>query len=239
VSKDHAILSFAFTMALVAESLSMGTPAKGSLRDGVSFAAVGDGFVAYSKLGNLLGRQYVHSRVRDALLAAFAALHTAVPDRTFVLGETGLKGGGSFRPHRTHQNGLSVDVFMPVRDADSRWALMPTAPWNKFGYSLEFDSSGRGEGLTIDFDSVAQLLLEIDSQARTRGLELDRIIVTPEYVERVLSSGVPRIRQLAPLFMRTPAWVRHDEHRHVDFRVMSTARPHNGHAGNAPAGGGR
>ena len=85
-------------MALLAESLSMGTPAKGSLKDGVSFAAVGDGFVAYSKLGNLLGRQYVHSRVRDALLAAFAALHTAVPDRTFVLGETGLKGGGASAP---------------------------------------------------------------------------------------------------------------------------------------------
>src|SRR5262245_33288850 len=183
-------------MALLAESLSIGTPAKGSLKDGVSLAAEGDGFVTYSTLGNFLGRQYVHSRVRDAIVAAFAALHAAVPGRTFVLGETGLKGGGRFRPHRTHQNGLSVDVFMPVRDSHAQWALMPTAPWNKFGYSLEFDASGRGEGLAIDFESVAQLLLEIDSQARSHGLELERIIVAPEYVERVLSSGAGGIRQL-------------------------------------------
>lgn len=191
----------------------------------MSFAAEGEGFTTYSKLGNLLGRQYAHSRVHGALVAAFASLHTATPDRTFVLGETGLKAGGRFPPHRTHQNGLSVDIFMPVRDPKSRRVLMPTAPWNKFGYSLEFDRDGRGEGLTIDFDSVADLLLEVHRQAGLHGLAVDRIIVAPEYVDRVLSAKVVGIRQLEKLFMRTPAWVRHDEHLHIDFRLVSARRP--------------
>lgn len=203
----------------------MGTTAKGSLRDGVSFAARGEGFVTYSTLGNLVGRQYVHSRVHHALVAAFAALHTATPDRTFVLGETGLKAGGRVPPHRTHQNGLSVDIFMPVRDAESRQTMMPTAPWNKFGYSLEFDRNGRGEGLTIDFDSVAELLLEIHRQAGLQGLAVERIIVAPEYVDRVLSAKAVRIRELGPQFMRKPAWVRHDEHLHIDFRLLPARKP--------------
>jgi penicillin-insensitive murein endopeptidase len=212
-------------LLLLAESASVGTPSKGSLKDGVSFAAQGPGFVTYSTLGNLIGRQYVHSRVHDALVAAFAALHAAAPDRTFVLGETGLKAGGRFPPHRTHQNGLSVDIFMPVLDSQLQHAVMPTAPWNKFGYSLEFDRSGRGEGLTIDFESVAQLLLEVHRQADLHGLAVDQIIVAPEYVDRVLSANAPGIRNLEQLFMRKPAWVRHDEHLHIDFRLAPTSKP--------------
>ena len=214
------LLVLAAWMAVMAESVSVGTPANGSLKNGVSFAASGRGFVTYSSLGNLTGRQYVHSRVHAALVDAFAALHAAAPDRTFVLGETGLKTGGQFRPHRTHQNGLSVDVFMPVRDASSRRVLMPTAPWNKFGYALEFDRSGRAEDLVIDFDSLGDLLVEADAQARRHGLALDRIIVAPEYVDRVLAARTAGAHRLAPLFMRTPAWVRHDEHLHMDFRVV-------------------
>jgi penicillin-insensitive murein endopeptidase len=209
-----------WALVLLAESVSMGTPAKGSLKDGVSFASQGEGFVTYSMLGNLVGRQYVHSRVHGTLVAAFAALHAANAERRFVLGETGLKTGGPFPPHRTHQNGLSVDIFMPVRDADLRHVVMPTAPWKKFGYSLEFDRKGAGEELQIDFDSVAELLLEVDRQAGSYGLGLERIIVAPEYVDRVLSAKAIGIRQMERLFMRKPAWVRHDEHLHLDFRVL-------------------
>jgi len=107
-------------IALRPESVSVGTPAKGALKEAVSFPSSGTGFVTYSTLGNLMGRQFVHSRVRDTLLETFAVLDRSAPDRTFVLGETGLKRGGRIRPHRTHQNGLSVDIFMPVRDGSSR-----------------------------------------------------------------------------------------------------------------------
>lgn len=219
------VLTLASWLALVAESISVGTPAEGSLKDGVSFASKGAGYVTYSAVGNLMGRQYVHSRVHATLVDAFASLHAAVPDRTFVLGETGLKAGGRFRPHRTHQNGLSVDIFMPVRDEASRRVQMPTTPWNKFGYSLEFDATGRGEGLVIDFESVAELLLEVDRQARRQGLALERVIVAPEYVERVLAAKIAGISDLTALFMRTPAWVRHDEHLHLDFHVVRAPKP--------------
>jgi penicillin-insensitive murein endopeptidase len=114
---------------------------------------------------------------------------------------------------------------MPVRDAQSRRVLMPTAPWNKFGYSLEFDGSGQGHGLKIDFESVAELLVEVRRQADLHGLALDRIIVAPEYVERVLSAKAAGIRELEHLFLRKPAWVRHDEHLHIDFRVVPPRKP--------------
>jgi penicillin-insensitive murein endopeptidase len=202
------------------ESISLGTPAHGSLQGGVSLPAEGDGFVSYSRLGQWLGRQYVNSRVRDTLLAAFAALHAAQPDRQFVVGETGLRNGGRFRPHRSHQNGLSVDVFMPVWNASGQRLLMPTHPWLKFGYSMEFDAQGRAAELVIDFKSLAELLAELKHQAPKYGMAIDRVIVAPEYVDRVLAAGGSTVAPLSPIFMRRPAWVRHDEHVHVDFRVV-------------------
>lgn len=201
------------------ESTSLGTPAHGSLQNGVSLPPAGDGFVTYSTLGNWLGRQYVNSRVRDTLFAAFGALHSAQPDRTYVVGETGLRNGGRFRPHRSHQNGLSVDVLMPLRSSSGARMLMPTNAWQKFGYSMEFDAEGRAEGMAIDFASLAEFLAELKRQAPAHGLTIERIIVAPEYVDRVLSAGGRDLGSLSGLFMRRPAWVRHDEHVHVDFKV--------------------
>jgi penicillin-insensitive murein DD-endopeptidase len=153
-------LAVATAVCADAQSVSLGTPEHGSLQGGVSIPVEGDGFVSYSRLGNWLGRQYVNSRVRDILLTAFKVLHAAQPDRIYVIGETGLKAGGRFRPHRSHQNGLSVDIFMPVRDEAGKRVLMPTPSWRKFGYGLEFDAEGKGEGLVIDFTSLAELLAE-------------------------------------------------------------------------------
>jgi hypothetical protein len=78
---------------------------------------------------------------------------------------------------------------MPVRNGAGQRVLIPTRPWQEFGYSLEFDRQGGGHGLTIDFGSLAELLAELDRQAQRHGLAIERIIVAPEYVERVSSAG--------------------------------------------------
>jgi penicillin-insensitive murein DD-endopeptidase len=68
-------------------------------------------------------------------------------------------------------------------------------------------------------------LVEVHRQAARNGLAVERIIVAPEYVGRILATkGAPGIARLESSFMRTPAWVRHDEHIHLDFRVASSAR---------------
>jgi penicillin-insensitive murein endopeptidase len=207
------------------ESKSRGTPAKGSLEGGVSFPVEGPGFITYSRAGHGLGRQYVHSRVHAAVLEAFKALHAVRPERVFVIGETGLRQGGKFWPHRTHQNGLSVDIFFPVVDEKGLPQVMPTGPTNKFGYSLEFDRSGKGEGLRIDFGATADLLAALASAGRDHGLSIQKVITAPEYVNLMLATPPgKRLGPLAQTFMRKPAWVRHDEHLHVDFALSKSAR---------------
>jgi penicillin-insensitive murein endopeptidase len=199
-------------------SRSSGTVAQGRLEHGRPMRPWGPGYVTYSFLGAALGRQYVHGAVRDALEASFAAVASHEPRRAFVVGETGWPAGGQFRPHRTHQNGLSIDIFMPLVDGAGAPATPGTWPWNKLGYGLEFDAEGRLGSLRIDFEALAGLLRELQTQATARGLVIQRVMIAPEYVPLLLA--MPSGRQLgtlADVLSRWPAWVRHDEHFHVDF----------------------
>lgn len=200
-------------------SRSQGTPASGTLRHGKRLPTAGANFRAYSRLGALLGRNSLHSTARDIVLQAYATLADSAPDLTFVYGETGWPSGGRFRPHRTHQNGLSVDFMVPVRDRGGKAVPLPTRPWTRFGYDLSFDSAGRGGDLTIDFEALAAHLAALDAVARRKGSGIELLILAPEYYERVWTTKAgAHLRGRFPILGR-PAWVRHDEHYHVDFRA--------------------
>jgi penicillin-insensitive murein endopeptidase len=214
------------SVALAGKSTCFGTVAKGRLENGVALRSSGPNFSSFSTSADLLGRTYVHSRVRDVVAAAYKALETAAPTKVYVYGETGWKSGGRFRPHRTHQNGLSVDFMVPVLDKSGRSVPLPTSPFDKFGYSIEFDASGRYEDLEIDFPAVAEHLYQLDVAARSQGIGLALVIFDEQYLPRLFAT--PRGSYLKDnlKFMRGRPWIRHDEHYHVDFSV--TCKPYAG-----------
>lgn len=193
--------------------------AHGSIEDSVKLPLSGPNFEAYSALGAALGRTHVHSKVAEVLGAAYAAMAVAVPDARFVYGETGWPSGGRLRPHRTHQNGLSVDFFVPVRDAAGRSVPLPTTATRRFGYDIEFDAQGRYEDLSIDFTAMAEHLHQLHLAARARGVRIALVIFDPPLLPRLFAT--PRGPYLTQnlRFMSGRAWVRHDEHYHVDFDV--------------------
>lgn len=210
-------------------SVSRGSPARGVLYHGHALPPWGPGYRTASMVIAALGRQYLHGDARDTLRAAFAARAAADPGRVHVVGETAVRKGGRFNGHRTHQNGLSVDLFMPLRDAKGEKTTLPTWPWNAFGYWWEFDAQGQSKGLQIDFEELATTIQTISDEAEKRNLEIERVIITPEYVPLVLGTeSGKRLGPLATRFTRKPVWVRHDEHVHIDFRVMPRGRriPH-------------
>ena len=206
-------------------SRSVGSVADGRLEHGKRLPTSGPRFRAYSRLGALLGRNSVHGNVRAAVVEAYRDLADAAPGVTYVYGETGWPSGGPFPPHRTHQNGLSVDFMVPVRDARGEPATLPTWPWRKFGYGIEFDAAGRSGDLRIDFDAVAMHLASLDRAARKHGLAIELVIFAPEFRRQTLASKAGRSLVRMP-WMASQPWVRHDDHYHVDFRLTpaSSAR---------------
>lgn len=201
------------------ESTCYGTTSKGRLENGVRLPWDGPNFTAYSTLGSGLGRTYVHSRVLGVVVAAYSALEQTAPGTVYVYGETGWASGGRIRPHRTHQNGLSVDFFVPVHDGASRSVPLPTGVTNRFGYDIEFDDDARFEDYRIDFEALAEHLYQLHIAATARGVGIAQVILDPPYLPRLFSTTRgPFLRQHLK-FMDRAAWVRHDEHYHVDFAV--------------------
>jgi murein endopeptidase len=114
------------------QSAALGTPAAGSLEDGVRFPAAGRHFFTWDPI---LHRQPdrdwrrwgTDDLVRRTLrvLREFARRHPHAP--RVGVGDLSLRHGGYFGPevgggigHATHQNGLDIDVYYPRTDRRER-----------------------------------------------------------------------------------------------------------------------
>ena len=205
--------------AVQATSVCHGTVANGRIDGSVKLPLSGPNFVAYSRVAATAGRTHVHAEVAAIVEAANAATARALPDAVFVYGETGWPSGGRLRPHRTHQNGLSVDFFVPVRDGQGRSVPLPTPVTQRLGYDLEFDAQARHGDLQIDFPAAAEHLYQLDVAAKARGRRLALVIFDTAYLPRLFATPRGAYLQQHLTFMKGTPWVRHDEHYHVDFAV--------------------
>ncbi len=202
-----------------ADSQCFGSVGNGRMEDGVKLPASGTNFASYSTIANTVGRTYVHSRVARIITSAYAALAVQHPATTYVYGETGWASGGHFRPHRTHQNGLSVDFFVPVRDEAGKSVPLPTSPTSRFGYDIEFDANAKFENYTIDFPAIAEHLYQLHIAAKAQGSGIALVIFEPQFLPKLFATPRGMYLKANLPFMKGQAWVRHDEHYHVDFAV--------------------
>jgi penicillin-insensitive murein DD-endopeptidase len=111
---------FSTTRVIAAESVCYGVPSNGRIEAAKQLPKSGKNFHPCSTVGVTLGRTNAHVRVVRAIESAYAQVAVSMPSKTFVYGETGFESGGRFKPHKTHQNGLSVDFMVPVIDANGR-----------------------------------------------------------------------------------------------------------------------
>ena len=202
------------------ESTCYGTTANGWLENGVALPSSGPNFENYTALGGILGRTYVHSRVREAIINSFRALETSRPETVYVYGETGKKHGGPFKPHKPHQNGLSVAFMVPIVDSKNRSIPLPTNVFNKYGYGIEFDVKGQHGSYRIDFEAMAAHLLALKQEADRSGIGMWPVIFDLVLQPLLLNTqDGPQLTEESISFTKKRSWVRHDEHYHVDFIV--------------------
>lgn len=178
----------------------------------------GKNFESYSLLAQTLGRTYVHSEVKLIMLDAYRALAKSYPSKVFKYAETGFQRGGKFKPHKTHQNGLSLDHMVPVTK-DGRSVHLPTSVLNRWGYDIEFDLKGRYKGFRLDYEALGALIVEIDKQTRLRGHRLWRVIFDPKMTPDLLRTSHGAYLKGNVQFTKKRSWVRHDEHIHIDFKI--------------------
>ena len=172
----------------------------------------GANFASYCKPCIAALRTYAREPVIDTLVAAYGELNRVYPKTQFLYGEIGFPDGGRFRPHKTHREGLSVDLMVPLKDG----RIIKTGPTNRYGYDVEFDSNGKGAQGTIDFKALGLLIVELDRQAKKKGGKVRRVFFAPD-LQPELKAASPKIID-SIRFNKKQSWVRHDDHIHVDFK---------------------
>lgn len=204
------------------ESISTGTVRNGGLKNAYKFDLYGKNF-SYFSYGSyfLLGMGFSNSAVYHSLKDAMKLLEETCPEHYFYVMELSKKEGGQTLLHKTHRNGLSVDLMVPKMKKNGT----PTNFYDHAGilhYRYEFDKDGYLEfdkSVQIDFDALAELIFALQKSAKQHGLKVAIVIIRDEIKDDLIKTKTGK--KIAHLVRSFPnhKFVNkmHDDHIHVDF----------------------
>jgi penicillin-insensitive murein endopeptidase len=205
-------------------SISKGTVSNGSLENGKLMPFSGNNFHYFDSSSYLASRAFVNDKVRTATLATYVRMEKLAPERQFCIMECSHEHGGKLSPHRTHQNGLSIDFMVPLLKNE-----IPYYEMDNLGaqhYLLDFNNEGqytKDKSISIDFNTLALHILILAEEAKKVGLEIDKVILKMELKDdlyatengkKLLKSGVYITKSLTPIINSL-----HDDHYHIDFEI--------------------
>ena len=202
-----------------AASTCYGTTANGALRDGCRLPIGAPNVAAYTTLGVTLGRMWVHCDVAAVVEQSYAALAESHPDRHFTLGESWQTPWRRVQaPQDPPQRPVGRLHGAGGRPAPvSRSRCRPACATSSATPSSS-TPRGRHSRLTLDFEAIAAHLSALRVAAQEAGVGISRVIFDPALRARLEGTQAwPSIRDLP--FSTRQAWVRHDEHYHVDFEI--------------------
>ncbi|WP_341905848.1 hypothetical protein [Fluviicola taffensis] len=207
-------------------SVSSGTVSNGSLKNGKLFPFKGPNFIYFDSTSYLSKHAFTNEKVHRTVLSTYKEFETILPHFEFGLMECSNEHGGKIWPHRTHQNGLSVDFMSPLLKNGSS-----SMDFNTIGlphYLMDFDENGvytEDTTYSIDFNLLAKHLLELNTQAKKNGLKIEKVILkialkdnlfATEYGKKLKASGIYFATKLSDLIDSL-----HDDHYHVDFTFVN------------------
>lgn len=207
-------------------SKSIGKVNNGSIENAWLIPRKGENFKYSGWFGYyVLGRAYTHSDIYTAILDSYGELEKLTPGIKYMYMEAAGKNGGRLWPHKTHQNGMSVDFMTPLEKNGKQKLLYDRI--GMFRYLMNFDKSGKANinsKVSIDFELVALHILTLEKHARKNNLRIKKVILSThlrddlfktKYGQQLKNSGIYFTRNLTPKLNKL-----HDDHYHIDFEKI-------------------
>ncbi len=207
-------------------SQSLGTVGNGKLVNGYKIPYHGNNFKYFSPVDYFIfGRCYVHSDIYKIVLDSYSELDAIYPEYKFKIMECSSRKGGKAFPHRTHQNGTSIDFMTPLK----KGSKMITR-YDRIGiwrYIMKFDSEGKkrfNKKIEIDFEKMAKHILILDNVSKRHGYQVKKVILetnlkdeifSTKYGDKLKASGIYFVRSLPKMINEL-----HDDHYHIDFEKI-------------------
>jgi penicillin-insensitive murein DD-endopeptidase len=205
-------------------SQSIGSVGNGKLINGRLVPYSGVNFFYFDSTSYMNKRAFVHEKVLKVVLETYKKLENSAPEYSFGIMECSNEKGGKIDPHHTHQNGLSIDFMSPliVENVHSQ-------TYDFLGgvhYMLEFNENGilkTDQSHQIDFDKIALHLLELNEQAKKKGLKIQKVIFKLELLDELFATPNGKKLKTSGIYFakKLPTLINslHDDHYHVDFSL--------------------
>ena len=208
------------------DSISQGKVNDGELINGRKFPFSGENYKYFSRISfAVLNRAWVHQKVLQTTLDAYQLCKKSCPDRKFLLMECSHKNGGKMWPHRTHQNGTSIDFGTPLLKNNKIYTLD-----HHYGighYTMSFDSTGvskMNKKIKIDFETMGKHILALDQSAKKNGMYIKKVIFKIDLKDDFFKSKSGMLVKAKKIYFAQvlPKLIdnQHDEHYHVDFGFL-------------------
>ncbi len=207
------------------KSESVGRVSNGRLINGKLFPFSGKNYHYFDTLSYLSSRAYVNDKVKKIVLDTYAYFAESFPNHKFCLMECSHEHGGKLFPHKTHQNGLSVDFMSPLLKNNKPYYDLDSIGSDH--YWLDFDNKGQyleDPSIQINFDLMAQHILALNKFAIKNEMRIKKVIFKIElkdelfasrYGQELKKSGIYIVKALSPLINNL-----HDDHYHIDFETL-------------------
>jgi len=139
--------------------------------------------------------------------------------------ECGLREGGKTLIHKTHQNGLSVDLMVPKKNTAGD--QVRRYDWiGMLHYLLEFTDEGKlafDSSTHLDFENLGSLVVALDDAAKKNGLRIKMVILKIELKDDFYATSTGKEIKHRGIYLAQslPPWTNrmHDDHIHVDFEA--------------------
>lgn len=181
-------------------------------------------------------RTYVRRDVHTILTKTFEDLRDKPLKLVYGEGSWGGKHKNkSLKPHRTHKKGLYLDIFMPLKNRAGEPVYFPIHQDNLFGYAVNFDKQGKGQGkhkqYRIDWVGLISLFEALCTHG---GDNIKKVLIAKDLIPSLQDSSLKKYwapipkkcrEKLTPIGVLGPykfagknLLVDHDEHIHVEFK---------------------
>ena len=205
---------------------SIGSVSNGKLENGTIIPFSGSNFAYFDTSSYLAGRAFTHQDVAKTIIGTFQYMEEQIDvKRTFKIMEFSNEHGGKMYPHRTHQNGLSVDLMMPLKKNEQPYYGLDDL--GAMHYLLDFNKKGqyiKDTTISIDFEMVATEIMTLDRIARENGLKVSKVIFNTDLRDELFATTWGQIMMSnGPYVTRNLEKVindLHDDHFHVDFQPL-------------------
>ena len=207
-------------------SKTSGTVSNGSIKNAYKFRYKTPYYKYFSRFSyHILRRGFVHSDVYTITNNTLESMHQKHPKQKWRLMECSKKHGGRMLPHHTHQNGTSIDFMTPLKKNGKQFTGLNSL--GIFHYILKYTPDGKWgirRNIEIDFDLMAEFILELDKKARIYGMKVKKVILRTnlkdEFYATPNGKKIKTKRIYLVKYMPKIVNEQRDEHFHIDVEWL-------------------